>query len=182
MEFVVEKVQAGEPAYLPYADYVQAGKDESETQEETGLSPLEVMSYKLRYGGQELDISACRVTVEVRSTQELEEQIKALTPEDVASEAEGDVGVILSMLAPAGNGEEAVGEKVIYPSAEAVAAAKAEEDIQNAPRMVEEQRLAVSEESDICMLDSREVTQDSEEVIMNMVVHKQGVPMPTTGP
>lgn len=180
VEFVVEKVQAGEPAYLPYADYVQAGKDESETQEETGLSPLEVMSYKLRYGGQELDISACRVTVEVRSTQELEEQIKALTPEDVASEAEGDVGVILSMLAPAGNGEEAVGEKVIYPSAEAVAAAKAEEDIQNAPRMVEEQRLAVSEESDICMLDSREVTQDSEEVIMNMVVHKQGVPMPTT--
>lgn len=180
VEFVVEKVQAGEPAYLPYADYVQAGKDESESQEETGLSPLEVMSYKLRYGGQELDISACRVTVEVRSTQELEEQIKALTPEDVASEAEGDVGVILSMLAPAGNGEEAVGEKVIYPSAEAVAAAKAEEDIQNAPRMVEEQRLAVSEESDICMLDSREVTQDSEEVIMNMVVHKQGVPMPTT--
>ncbi len=178
VEFVVEKVQPGDPAYLPYADYVQAGEEGQE--DETGISPLEVMSYRLCYAGMELDLSDCTVTAEVRATSELTEQIKSLAPEEVASEAEGDVGVIVSMLVPAGNGEEPAQESVIYPNAEAVAAAKAEEDVVNAPRIIEEERFAAGEDSDIEVLDSCEVTEDSEDVIISTVVHKQGVPMPTS--
>lgn len=111
MEFVVERAQEGDPAYEPYADCAPEGSADD------GLEPLEVLTYSLHYGRQELDISRCTVTVEIAPTREIldmAEELAAEAAESDVPEVAAEGGVFLAVYGAGDGLEEAEEEPDSY--------------------------------------------------------------------
>ncbi len=172
VRFAVTQVAKDDPSYRLYANYMQvedteetktAAKEETaqeEAVETEALSPLDVLSYKLYYGGEELDLSGCQVTVDVIATEKLE----AIAQESAASS--GDLlegGLTVSLLAPAQEGlaQEAEEEEAVYAlyqDAETAEAAQSTEATTATTREVVEENCAVEEDAPVRLIDSQSVT------------------------
>lgn len=161
LEFVVEQKQEGDPAYQPYAEYVQADEESAEGE----IPPLEVLSYTLYYGGQEVALSDCEVTVEVNATPELESAMAELAAPEEES-AEDEVAMLLSVLGPAETPEQEE-TYTVFANADAAAAAREEADSAAALREVAEERFDTAN-ADVCLLDSKDLTRESTGVLMNL--------------
>ncbi len=161
LKFDVSQVGEGDPAYQSYADYVKVEEAEPDAE----LPPLEVLSYKLFYAGQELDLSGCEISVEVNATEELEALIAEMYPED--SEDENQAAMLVSVLGPA---DKAAPEEsfVMYADAEAAQAARQQEEAAQALREVAAEGFDTTANSDVCVLDSKDLTRETTGALMSL--------------
>lgn len=78
MEFKVEPLLEGTPQYQAVLDYAKSLNDGSE------LLVVKILSYKLFYKGQELNLKSCKVTAEITPAEELKEKVEESVPEAIS--------------------------------------------------------------------------------------------------
>lgn len=91
LDFTVEQVARDSEEYQKFKEHA------TKTDGTDTLLRLQVMSYKLTYGDVELDLSECKVTAEIRPSENLKEQMKKSIPEAAAYLVEHD-GEVLAQI------------------------------------------------------------------------------------
>lgn len=187
VRFAVTQVEAEDPAYRPYADYMRVedakktnsktalGEEEPRPEAAEDFSPLEVLSYQLYYGGEELDLTGCQVTVDVIATEKLE----AMAQEAAAPSGQQESGSLtVSLLAPAQEGlaleaEEEEPVYALYQDAETANAVLNTEAVPTTREVVAE-GCAVEEDASVVLLESQDITAAGEPVFTGMMVKAAG--------